>query len=106
MTLAATEFIRRFLLHVLPKGFMKIRHYGFMANRARTIKRDLCRQLLNMPSVPDATSADDHSCEATQSGDVEPVRRCPHCREGRLRIVDRLPSQLRSSRIPAYQDTS
>jgi hypothetical protein len=106
MTLAATEFIRRFLLHVLPKGFMKIRHYGFMANRARTIKRDLCRQLLNMPSSPVATSADNPPCEATESGDAEPLRRCPHCHEGRLRIVQRLASQLRSTRIPVYQDTS
>jgi hypothetical protein len=107
MTLAATEFIRRFLLHVLPKGFMKIRHYGFMANRARTTKRDLCRQLLSMPSLPVATSADDHHCEATESADAEPLRRCPHCREGRLRIVLRLPSQLPSARaLPVYQDTS
>ena len=41
MRLAAIEFLRRFLLHVLPSGFMKIRHYGFLANRVRTAKLDL-----------------------------------------------------------------
>ena len=107
MTLAATEFFRRFLLHVLPRGFMKIRHYGFLANRARTTKRDLCRQLLSMPSLPVTTAADDHHCEATEGADAEPLRRCPHCRDGRLRIVLRLPSQLQSARsLPVYQDTS
>jgi hypothetical protein len=52
MTLAADEFIRRFLLHVLPHGFMRLRHYGFLANRhkARTLRR--CRELLGQPSPP------------------------------------------------------
>ena len=46
MTLAAQEFIRRFLLHALPDGFHRIRHYGFLANGRRTAKRALCRTLL------------------------------------------------------------
>ena len=46
MTLAAEEFIRRFLLHVLPKGFVRIRHYGWLANRCRTEGVRLCRELL------------------------------------------------------------
>lgn len=46
MTLAATEFLRRFLLHVLPQGFVRIRHFGFLANRFRTDTLVLCRQLL------------------------------------------------------------
>jgi hypothetical protein len=52
MTLDADEFIRRFLLHVLPHGFMRLRHYGFLANRhkARTLRR--CRDLLGQPSQP------------------------------------------------------
>ena len=49
MTLTADEFIRRFLLHVLPKGFMRIRHYGVLGNRCRTPKRHACRQLLAQP---------------------------------------------------------
>ena len=46
MTLAATEFLRRFFLHVLPKGFVRIRHFGFLANRFRTSRLALGRQLL------------------------------------------------------------
>jgi Putative transposase/Transposase zinc-binding domain len=49
MTLAADEFIRRFLLHSLPDGFHRIRHYGFLANRHRAAKLALCRQLLATP---------------------------------------------------------
>jgi hypothetical protein len=57
MTLAAQEFIRRFLIHVLPKGFQRIRHYGFLANCCRGRKLALCRQLLRMPPhEPDCTS--------------------------------------------------
>ena len=61
MTLAPDEFIRRFLLHTLPDGFHRIRHYGFLANRQRAAKLALCRRLLDAPSperpaeqVPDA----------------------------------------------------
>ena len=49
MTLAANEFIRRFLLHVLPDGFQRIRYYGCLANRYREQKLARCRQLLAMP---------------------------------------------------------
>ena len=50
ITLAADEFIRRFLLHTLPDGFHRIRHYGFLANRQRLVKLALCRRLLDAPS--------------------------------------------------------
>ena len=52
MTVSAAEFIRRFLLHVLPSGFMRIRHYGYLANRHRREKLEACRRLLGSP--PDA----------------------------------------------------
>ena len=65
MTLDATEFIRRFLLHVLPNGFMHIRHYGFLANRFRQRKLALCRQLLGVGE--DAGDAD------TETLQVEPA---------------------------------
>ena len=52
MTLSAMEFIRRFLLHVLPKGFMKIRHYGLLGNRNKTKKLTLCKRLTNTPIRP------------------------------------------------------
>jgi hypothetical protein len=56
MTLEATEFIRRLLLHVLPRGFVKIRHFGFLANRHREDSIRLCRTLLEAqaPDVRDA----------------------------------------------------
>jgi len=83
MTLSATEFIRRFLLHVLPKGFMRIRHFGFLANAVRAKKLALCRSLLGAPAVPEV--ADD-----PEQGDVDehqehtPGSECPDCKLGIL----------------------
>ena len=51
MTLSAEEFIRRFLLHVLPEGFQRIRYYGFLGNRYREEKLARCRQLLEHAGV-------------------------------------------------------
>jgi len=72
MTLAAEEFIRRFLLHVLPKGFVRIRHYGWMANRCRRQCAALCRTLLGEEAAQPA--APSPSPEKNSSG-----RRCPLC---------------------------
>jgi len=73
MTLAADEFIRRFLLHTLPDGFHRIRHYGFLANRQRAAKLALCRRLLDAPSQePPAEPVQD----AVPSHRPE---RCPCC---------------------------
>jgi len=64
MTLDAVEFMRRFLLHVLPRGFVRIRQFGFLANRVRSQKLALCRSLLNCqspvtnPGPPAASDAD------------------------------------------------
>jgi hypothetical protein len=87
MTLTATEFLRRFFLHVLPKGFVRIRSFGFLANRWRSQMLALARQLLGAAPVI-----------AT-----EPVRqtsalyRCPHC-GARMVIVRRFtPAELRRS---------
>jgi hypothetical protein len=49
ITLKGEEFIRRFLMHVLPKGFVKIRHYGILANRNKQTKLELCRKLTLIP---------------------------------------------------------
>jgi hypothetical protein len=68
MTLTAAEFLRRFLLHVLPRGFVKVRHYGLLANRCREAKLHLCRQLLLVAVVaaalPSAASAEPQPCPA------------------------------------------
>jgi hypothetical protein len=86
MTLAASEFIRRFLLHVLPKGFMRIRHYGYLANRHRRQKLALCRRLLG--ESPSRESRDNNQpALAARDEDAEPMIGCPVCQQGHLRIV-------------------
>jgi hypothetical protein len=113
MTLSAVEFIRRFLLHVLPSGFVKIRHYGFMANRVRQTKRELCRRLLGVVNDPPAPSVSEgHPASGLPStAESEPWRRrCPHCQGGHLRIVEQIAPQIGRPRpvlaAPVYQDTS
>lgn len=71
MTLAAAEFLRRFFLHVLPKGFVRIRHFGFLANRFRASRLRLCRQLLANDPLPPASSPG-LSVDAS-------IWHCPHC---------------------------
>jgi hypothetical protein len=85
MTLDVVEFIRRYLMHILPPGFVKIRHFGFLANRSRREALRRCRSLLPMP----ATAPSD-SLTATQRHAVE--RTCPLCRIGTLHILDWIPA--------------
>ncbi len=82
MTLSAVEFIRRFLLHVLPPGFVKIRHFGFLANRNRSQALALCRQhlLAAVPSQPAPAILTEQQQRAMQ-------RRCPVCHNGVLHIL-------------------
>lgn len=79
MTLSGDELIRRFLLHVLPKGFMRIRHFGFLANRCRRQRLDAIRKALDAP--PPAEASADVECPVHFDGYP-----CPLCRQGRLRI--------------------
>lgn len=72
MTLAAGEFIRRFLLHVLPNGFHRIRHYGLFANGHRANKIEFCRKLLAAPSTPVNRDGEDHD-KLTANTDPPPV---------------------------------
>jgi hypothetical protein len=83
MTLEAVEFIRRFLLHVLPSGFVHIRHFGFLANRNRKEKLALCRSLLAAPQMVIEASADS-SGRGDSTTEEELFRRCPACKTGRL----------------------
>lgn len=83
MTLEAVEFIRRFLLHILPSGFVKIRHFGFLANRNRSSALALCRQHLNASSPADGPAA---ILTGKQQSALD--RRCPVCHAGVLRIVE------------------
>ena len=89
MTLAAAEFIRRFLLHVLPTGFQRIRQYGLLANRTRAVKLAVCRRLLGVAegAVESKASTEDDQAEyEVVSG--ESRARCPLCRTGRLQRVE------------------
>jgi hypothetical protein len=97
MTLDAVEFIRRFLLHILPSGFMKIRHFGFLANRNRSSALALCRQHLNAASP---TGGPAGILTREQQSAVE--RRCPVCHVGVLRIVDWLSTDLILSRVQIH----
>ena len=98
MTLDAVEFIRRFLLHVLPSGFVRIRHFGFLANRKRKEKLALCRGLL--PARQTATEPN------TKTGEQQP-RRCPICKSGQLLFIEILtPEALACLPKPLIADTS
>ena len=78
----------RFLPHVLPKGFMRIRHYGYLANRHRRQKLALCRGLLGESPPIDPSDAVQQSVDVQASDEpTEPVIACPICQQGILRIV-------------------
>jgi hypothetical protein len=90
MSLQVDEFIRRFLLHVLPNGFMRIRHFGFLANRSRKLKLDRCRLLLDLeqPSPTGRKSARQLMLEVTGFD----LARCPACHVGTLVTLTQLPA--------------
>ncbi len=94
MTLSSVEFIRRFLLHVLPSGFMRIRYYGFLANRHRAEKIQLARILLT-----DQTSSTENDHENSELPEHQPDSTgeavndfdiCPKCKQGRLVVILRV----------------
>jgi hypothetical protein len=93
MTLAATEFIRRFLLHVLPTAFHRIRYYGFLGARHRREKLARCRQLLgSTPSLTtprDATSLTDYRDRVESLTGIS-LRVCPACHHGEMIVIERL----------------
>jgi hypothetical protein len=94
MTLDAQEFIRRFLLHVLPDGFMRIRHFGFLANRAKKHAFPQCRKLLGLSSaLPELPKKSAHDLLLELTG-ID-LSRCPRCQKGTLIVIDELPKVLR-----------
>jgi len=86
MSLQAGEFIRRFLIHVLPDGFHRIRYYGFLGNCHRARKLELCRELLGMaqpaPAEPPAEFRDRYQVLTGNS-----LRQCPHCLTGMMVVI-------------------
>ena len=106
MTLSADEFIRRFLLHVLPNGFQRIRYYGLLGNRYRKEKLNHCRRLLGM-HVPDQhpmVSVQDDYRDRYQDLTGSSLRQCPQCQRRRMVFVAMLPTSPDSS--PAILDSS
>ena len=104
MTLDAVEFIRRFLLHILPKGFVRIRQFGFLANRARAKKLKLCRALLGAPPPPPANAT---VTIIDRDGDAESQerKRCPVCKTGHMVLIGIVPV-TRLAQLLQRQDSS
>lgn len=97
MTLEAHEFIRRFLLHVIPKGFVRVRHSGVLANRSKSLLSK-CRQLLDLnPVVPKLPQKSVHQLMLELTG-ID-ITRCPLCQKGTLVLFANLP-------VPAPWDSS
>ena len=99
MTLAADEFIRRFLLHTLPDGFHRIRHYGFLGNRHRAQKLALCRELLAVALVASPENDDEGKQPRDRTFDL-----CPCC-GGYMVVVGPLP-RSRPVNSSAWHDSS
>jgi hypothetical protein len=79
--------VRRFLLHVLPDGFQRIRYYGFLGNRYREEKLARCRELLGMPANPPPTEESKDYRELYEELTGCSLRECPLCHQGRMVTV-------------------
>jgi rubredoxin len=104
MTLSPEEFLRRFVQHVLPRGFPRIRYFGWLANRARKELLPLCRSLLHQPPPETDTSPGTDAAFAKQPATWP----CPRC-QGPMRVIERLtPAQIRfaETRLTCSYDTS
>jgi Putative transposase/Transposase zinc-binding domain len=91
MTLSADEFLRRFVQHVLPKSFVKIRHYGLLANKRREEKLAMCRLLLQTANVPGSFAT---STPPEVLIDEAQAPHCPHCGSTRLVRRELLPTRM------------
>ena len=97
ITLSAEEFIRRFLLHVLPPSFRRIRHFGFLANRSKQQSLPRCRQLLGVSEAapePDQLDARELLLDLTGLD----IAKCPSCKSGTMFVIRRLPSPSSNDR--------
>ena len=93
MTLPTDEFIRRFLIHVLPEGFQRIRYYGFLSHRHREAKLALCRWLLGMSAVDPEPEPGDRPSDYDFETLYErltgaSLRLCPQCHQGHMVVVE------------------
>jgi hypothetical protein len=95
ITITAVEFIRRFLLHSLPKGFVRIRHYGFLANRNRSTNLKVIRELLKLPAELAKTLASLEQMMLQLTG-ID-ITTCPCCNKGKMNLLAQIP------KIPSYR---
>jgi hypothetical protein len=98
LTLSHAEFVRRFLQHVLPRGFVPVRHYGLLANRSREVKLRICRRLLLGQAWRQQAEA------VARREEAPPSRRCRMCGEGLREVVAGLPRPF--TRAPWREDSS
>ena len=96
MALPALEFIRRFLQHVLPQGFHKVRYYGLWSPVYRPLlhQLQLCLAGHTPPSPPPSPDGETHSQDSTYPS-LQAGHRCPHCGQGRLVVIRLLPRHPR-----------
>ena len=87
MTLGVAEFVRRFCLHLLPERFVKIRHYGLVANNQRQANVTRARALLSPPTPQGGSPDGDAPPEAALASETAPPRVCPFCGSQRLRLI-------------------
>jgi hypothetical protein len=95
MSLPVDEFLRRFLLHLLPRGFVRIRNFGFLANRQCATLLPLCFRLLNCSPNPPA--------QTLQAPQLQTLPKCPHC-GGTMQLIERLTAAQLLLRSPPYAD--
>ncbi len=91
MALAAAEFLRRFLIHVLPDRFQRIRHCGFLGNRHRRQRLELCRRLLNSPVADLLPQAEQRAVLLAALAPPQGAR-CPVCGTGEMMRIEQLPA--------------
>ena len=90
-TITAVEFIRRFLIHTLPQGFVRIRHYGFLANRDRKTHLSFIRRLLHLPSQLLKITHSLQNIMFKLTGIH--ITLCPRCKKGRMQPLAEIPRQ-------------
>jgi hypothetical protein len=100
MTLTALEFVRRLLLHVLPTGFQRIRHYGILANCHRQAKLALCRQWLGSGTAAEPECAEEPKEIRESASSITPTRVCPVCGAGRMIVIKEFPPMPAGAEVP------
>jgi hypothetical protein len=106
MTLDAHGFIRRFLMHVLPHGFVRIRHYGLLANPCRKQNLSLCRQLLGVGPIYMDESLVGNWKQRYEKLTGQSIDLCPVCRQGSMAVVEIIEAFVANRMQPIRMDSS